>query len=50
MGSCYSGDHIAEDGIHTDITTFCIEEPQHKYRLRTVTDRFPGGEGLTCFT
>ena len=21
MGSCYSGDHITEDHIHTDITT-----------------------------
>ena len=26
MGSCYSGDHIAEDHIHTDITTCNIEE------------------------
>ena len=33
MGSCYSGDHIAEDHIQTDITTCNIEEPQQKYRL-----------------
>ena len=32
MGSCYSTDHIADDHIHTDITSD-IEEPQQKYRL-----------------
>ena len=36
MGSCYSGDGIAEDYIHTDITTCNIEEPQQKYYLGTV--------------
>ena len=36
MGSCHSGDHIAEDHIHTDITTCNIEEPQQKYCLRMV--------------
>ena len=38
MGSCYSGDQIAEDHIHTDIATCDIEEPQQKYRLGTVSD------------
>ena len=33
MGSCYSGDQIAGDHMHTDITTCNIDEPQHKYRL-----------------
>ena len=36
MGSCYSGDGIAEDYIHTDITTCNIEEPKRKYYLGTV--------------
>ena len=39
MSSCYSGDHIAKDHIHTDITTCNIEEPQQKYRLGTVSNR-----------
>ena len=42
MGNCYSVDHIAEDYIHTDITC-SIEEPQQKYRLVTVDNRFLGG-------
>ena len=33
MDSCYSGDHITEDNLHTDITTSDTEEPQQKYRL-----------------
>ena len=41
MSSCYSGDHIAEDYIHTDITTLNIEEPQQKNRLGTVSIKFP---------
>ena len=49
MGSCYSGDHIAKDHIHTDITTCNIEEPQnppvvrlfyHRLEAQTVLD-FP---------
>ena len=36
MGTCHSGDHIAEDHIHTDITSCNIEEPQGRWR--TVTD------------
>ena len=31
MGSSNSGDHIAEDHIHTDLTSCNMEEPQHKY-------------------
>ena len=36
MDSCYSGDYIAGDHIHTDITICNIEEPQQEYRLGTV--------------
>ena len=35
MGNYYSDDRIAEDHLHTDITCN-IDEPQQKYRLRTV--------------
>ena len=41
MGNYYSTDHFAEDHIHTDITCN-IEEPQQKYRLRTVSNRLDG--------
>ena len=44
MGSCYSGDHTAEDHLHTDIT-WNFEEPQQKYRPSTVNNRLLGGEG-----
>ena len=44
MGNWCSVDHIAEDHIHADIT--CNgEEPQQKYRLRTVSNRFLGAGG-----
>ena len=49
MGSCYSGDHIAGDHIHTGITTCNIEEPQQKYRLGTVSNRLLG-EGIRVQT
>ena len=39
MDSYYSGDHIAGDRIHKDITTYKIEEPQQKFRLGTVSNR-----------
>ena len=39
MVSCYSGDHIAEDHIDTDIITCNSEESQQKCRLRTVSNR-----------
>ena len=39
MGDCYSVDHSAEDHIHTDIKR-STEEPQQKYRLGTVSNRF----------
>ena len=39
MDSCYSGDHIAKGHIQTG-TTCNIEEPQQKYRLETVSNRF----------
>ena len=45
MGSCYSGDHIAGDHIHTDITTFNTEEPKQKYCLGMVSNRLLGGGG-----
>ena len=43
MGSCYSGDHVAGDHIHMDITMCDIEEPpqgvvaikkQYSYKLQ----------------
>ena len=43
MGSCYSGDHIAGDYIHTDITACNIEEPQQNYSLRTVLKKITRG-------
>ena len=42
MDNCNSGDHIAEDNIHTDIATCNIKEQQQKYRLRTVRNRLRG--------
>ena len=44
MGNCYSAHYIAEDHIHTDITCN-IGEPQQKYRLRTVSNELPAGDG-----
>ena len=46
MGSCNSGDYIAEDHIHMDITTCNIKEPQQKYRLGMVSNIILGGGGL----
>ena len=44
MDSCYSGDHIAGDHIHMDITLCKIEETQQKYRLeRSILDFWRGG-------
>ena len=40
IGSCCSGDLIAEIHIHTDITIYNIEEPQQKYHLGTASNRF----------
>ena len=48
MGRCYSGDHIAQGHIHTDIKTGNIEEPQQKYRVGTVSNRLLGAK--TNFT
>ena len=51
MGSCNSGDHIAEDHIHMDITICNVEKPQQKYPLGTevppgtVSNRLLGGGG-----
>ena len=42
MGSCYSGDHIAEDHIHKDISTCNTEEPQRKYSLGMICRRLLG--------
>ena len=44
----YTGNHIAEDHILTDIATCNIEEPQQKYRLGTVSNKLLGG-GLNMF-
>ena len=39
MGSWFSGDHIAGDRMHTDITTCNVEEPQRRATLeRSVID------------
>ena len=40
MGSSFSGDHIAVDHIHMDITTCKIEESQQLYRLGTVSNLY----------
>ena len=46
MGSCYSGDHIARDNIHTDITTYNIVEPRKCNALeRSIKDYLGGGGG-----
>ena len=47
MDSCYSGDHIAEDHIHTDITTSNSEEHNRNIALErsVITDW-----GLNMFT
>lgn len=37
MDSCHSGDHIAEDHTHTDITACNIEELEQKYQLGALT-------------
>ena len=47
-GNCYSTDHFAEDHIHTDIICH-IEEPQQKYRLGTVRNRFQWGLNMFCW-
>ena len=44
MGKCYLTDYIAEDHIHTNITSN-TEEPQQKYSLGTVSNRLLGGGG-----
>ena len=46
MCSCYSGDRIARDHIHTNITTWNIEEPQQKHRIGTGSNRLQRVEGL----
>ena len=45
MGSCYTGDHTAEDrtSIRTDITTCNTKEPRQKYRLGMVNNRLLWG-------
>ena len=45
MGSCYSGDLIAENYIHTDIITCTTEEPQQRYLLRMVSNIVLAGVG-----
>ena len=50
MGSCYLGDHIYKDNIHTDKTCL-IEEPRQKNRLGTARYRFSERVGAyTSFT
>ena len=48
MGSFYSGDIVAEDDIHTDITTCNTEELQQKYRLGSLCNKLLVG-GLNIF-
>ena len=48
MSSCYSGDHIAEGRIHSDITICNIEDQQQRYRLGTVSNKLLEG-GLNMF-
>ena len=43
MGGFYLDDHIAEDHLHTGITTCNIEEAQQKYNHGTVRNRLIGG-------
>ena len=45
MGSCYTGDHVARDHTHMDITTCNTEEPQQKYHPGTVSYRLLLGGG-----
>ena len=40
MGNYYSGEHIAEDHILTDLTTCNIEELKQKHCLGTDRNRF----------
>ena len=42
MASCYSGDHITENHIHTDITLCNIEEQQWKFHLGADSNRLLG--------
>ena len=56
MDSCFLGDHITKDQIHTDITARNIVKPQQKYRFGTASNNFmvecEGEGGLnfkTCF-
>ena len=50
MSCCYSGDHIVGDHIHTDITTYNIEEPQKNSALElSIIDYSQGGGGLNMF-
>ena len=45
MGNCYSIAYIAEDHMRTD-TTYNIKEPQQKYRLITVSNKYWGLKGV----
>ena len=42
MHSCYTGEHAAGDHMHIDITTYNTEEPQQKYRLKSVSKTLLG--------
>ena len=39
MDNCNSGDNVTGSLIHTDVTTRYTCEPQHMYRLGTVSKR-----------
>ena len=46
MGSCYSGDYIAEYHIYTDITTYNIEDHNRSTALeRSIIDFLGRGGG-----
>ena len=49
MGNCNSADHIGEDHMHMDVTTYNIEEPKQKYHLGMVSNRLLGGVEVNIF-
>ena len=49
MGSCYSGDRVVGDHIHTDIIKCNIGERVQIYRLGTVSNRLLGGLNMFCW-
>ena len=46
-GSCFLGDHISGDHIHTDVTTGNTEVAQQMYSFGMASNDYWGGGGLT---